>query len=52
MQADNAIVRSWGEPLTNPGLLNHVDLVERLGIADQAKGTDVAGAAKLTCARV
>ncbi|PHT41359.1 Serine--tRNA ligase [Capsicum baccatum] len=37
-EANNAIVRSWGERRTEKGLKNHVDLVEALGIADLTKG--------------
>ncbi|KAJ8572914.1 hypothetical protein K7X08_009425 [Anisodus acutangulus] len=42
-EANNAIVRSWGEKRTEKGLKNHVDLVEALGIADITKGANVAG---------
>ncbi|PHT41014.1 Serine--tRNA ligase, cytoplasmic [Capsicum baccatum] len=42
-EANNAIVRSWGERRTEKGLKNHVDLVEALGIADTTKGANVAG---------
>ncbi|XP_009784692.1 serine--tRNA ligase-like [Nicotiana tabacum] len=42
-EANNAIVRSWGEKRTEKGLKNHVDLVELLGIADIKKGANVAG---------
>ncbi|KAE8010190.1 hypothetical protein FH972_006580 [Carpinus fangiana] len=42
-EANNAVVRSWGEKRLEPKLKNHVELVELLGIADLKKGTDVAG---------
>ncbi|KAL2514757.1 Serine--tRNA ligase [Forsythia ovata] len=42
-EANNAIVRSWGEKRTETKLKNHVELVELLGIADTKKGTNVAG---------
>ncbi|XP_073020149.1 serine--tRNA ligase-like [Primulina eburnea] len=42
-EANNAVVRSWGEKWTAPKLKNHVDLVELLGIADIKKGANVAG---------
>ncbi|WMV28801.1 hypothetical protein MTR67_022186 [Solanum verrucosum] len=42
-EANNVIVRSWGEKRTEKGLKNHVDLVKDLGIADIAKGANVAG---------
>ncbi|KAK4430712.1 Serine--tRNA ligase [Sesamum alatum] len=42
-EANNAIIRSWGEKRTGPKLKNHVDLVELLGIADTKKGTNIAG---------
>jgi hypothetical protein len=38
------VVKTWGTPREEPELLNHVDLVARLGIADLEKGTAVAGA--------
>ncbi|PIA40197.1 hypothetical protein AQUCO_02500121v1 [Aquilegia coerulea] len=42
-EENNEVVRSWGENRMEPDLLNHVDLVERLGIADLIKGANVAG---------
>ncbi|XP_057960464.1 serine--tRNA ligase [Malania oleifera] len=42
-EANNAIIRSWGEKRTEPKLRNHVELVELLGIADIKKGANVAG---------
>ncbi|KAK9919796.1 hypothetical protein M0R45_028373 [Rubus argutus] len=42
-EANNAVVRSWGEKRMEPKLKNHVELVELLGIADLKKGADVAG---------
>ena len=46
-QDNNAVVKTWGEPRTEEKLLNHVDLVEKLGIVDLEKGVQVAG--KLRC---
>lgn len=37
------VVKTWGTPREEPELLNHVDLVAKLGIADLEKGTAVAG---------
>nr|XP_048324487.1 serine--tRNA ligase isoform X1 [Ziziphus jujuba var. spinosa] len=42
-EADNAVIRSWGEKRVEPKLKNHVELVELLGIADLKKGAEVAG---------
>ncbi|PPR84574.1 hypothetical protein GOBAR_AA36143 [Gossypium barbadense] len=42
-EANNAVIRTWGEKRSEPKLKNHVDLVELLGIADTKKGADVAG---------
>ncbi|KAA3482190.1 serine--tRNA ligase-like [Gossypium australe] len=42
-EANNAVMRTWGEKRSEPKLKNHVDLVELLGIADTKKGADVAG---------
>ncbi|MBA0642727.1 hypothetical protein Goklo_027070 [Gossypium klotzschianum] len=42
-EANNAVIRTWGEKRLEPKLKNHVDLVELLGIADTKKGADVAG---------
>ncbi|KAL9447366.1 hypothetical protein AB3S75_014935 [Citrus x aurantiifolia] len=42
-EANNAIVRTWGEKRTEPKLKNHVELVELLGIADLKRGADIAG---------
>nr|XP_043626311.1 serine--tRNA ligase [Erigeron canadensis] len=42
-EANNAIVRTWGEKRMEPKLLNHVELVEKLGIADLKAGANVAG---------
>ncbi|XP_023894749.1 serine--tRNA ligase [Quercus suber] len=42
-EANNKVVRSWGEKRLEPKLKNHVDLVELLGIADLKKGADIAG---------
>ncbi|KAL2330593.1 hypothetical protein Fmac_018174 [Flemingia macrophylla] len=37
-EANNVVVRSWGEKRVEPKLKNHVDLVELLEIADTNKG--------------
>ncbi|XP_058760567.1 serine--tRNA ligase-like [Vicia villosa] len=42
-EANNAVIRTWGEKRVEPKLKNHVDLVDLLGIADLKKGADVAG---------
>ncbi|OMO92142.1 hypothetical protein COLO4_17835 [Corchorus olitorius] len=42
-EANNAVVRTWGEKRLEPKLKNHVELVELLGIADTKRGSDVAG---------
>ncbi|XP_073525574.1 LOW QUALITY PROTEIN: uncharacterized protein [Phyllobates terribilis] len=42
-EANNAVIRTWGEQRAEPKLKNHVELVELLGIADTKKGTNVAG---------
>ncbi|MFQ6662803.1 hypothetical protein Gotur_030527 [Gossypium turneri] len=42
-EANNAVIRTWGEKRSEPKLKNHVDVVELLGIADTKKGADVAG---------
>ncbi|KAL0322077.1 UNVERIFIED_CONTAM: Serine--tRNA ligase [Sesamum calycinum] len=42
-EANNAIIRSWGDKWTAPKLKNHVELVELLGIADTKKGANIAG---------
>ncbi|MBA0793225.1 hypothetical protein Gohar_017643 [Gossypium harknessii] len=42
-EANNAVIRTWGEKRLEPKLKNHVELVELLGIADTKKGADVAG---------
>ncbi|KAF4357201.1 hypothetical protein CsatB_029587 [Cannabis sativa] len=43
-EANNAVIRTWGERRTEPKLKNHVELVELLGIADTKKGSEIAGA--------
>lgn len=43
MQADNALISSWGTPQDEAGLLNHVDLVQKLDIVDLQHGVEVAG---------
>uniref|UniRef100_A0A2C9V574 Serine-tRNA synthetase type1 N-terminal domain-containing protein n=1 Tax=Manihot esculenta TaxID=3983 RepID=A0A2C9V574_MANES len=42
-EANNAVIRFWGEKRSGPKLKNHVELVELLGIADTKKGANVAG---------
>uniref|UniRef100_A0A2P2JQ32 serine--tRNA ligase n=1 Tax=Rhizophora mucronata TaxID=61149 RepID=A0A2P2JQ32_RHIMU len=42
-EANNAVIRTWGEKRQEPKLRNHVELVELLGIADLEKGANVAG---------
>ncbi|KAL6873596.1 hypothetical protein ACP4OV_013678 [Aristida adscensionis] len=42
-EANNAIVRTWGERRMEENLKNHVDLCRMLGIADSEKGAHVAG---------
>ncbi|CAN0909868.1 Serine--tRNA ligase, cytoplasmic [Linum grandiflorum] len=42
-EANNEVVRVWGEKRTDKKLKSHVDLVELLGIADLKKGADIAG---------
>ncbi|XP_043725388.1 serine--tRNA ligase-like [Telopea speciosissima] len=42
-EANNQVIRTWGEKRVEPKLKNHVELVELLGIADLKKGADVAG---------
>lgn len=42
-QDNNVVVKTWGTPREEPELLNHVDLVAKLGIADLDKGAAVAG---------
>ncbi|XP_077212714.1 serine--tRNA ligase-like isoform X2 [Tasmannia lanceolata] len=42
-EANNQVIRFWGEKRMEPKLRNHVELVQRLGIADLVKGANVAG---------
>ncbi|XP_048230928.1 serine--tRNA ligase isoform X2 [Ricinus communis] len=42
-EANNFVIRVWGEKRWEPKLKNHVELVEFLGIADTKKGANVAG---------
>ncbi|PWA71271.1 Seryl-tRNA synthetase [Artemisia annua] len=42
-EANNVVIRTWGEKRTEPNLKNHVKLMEDLGIADTIKGSNVAG---------
>jgi seryl-tRNA synthetase len=39
LQANNEVVRTWGERREELNLKNHVELVQLLGIADLDKGT-------------
>ncbi|KAL9668611.1 hypothetical protein QQ045_006148 [Rhodiola kirilowii] len=43
-EANNTVVRTWGEKREEEGLKNHVEHVDLLGIADLIKGANVAGA--------
>ncbi|KAG6511542.1 hypothetical protein ZIOFF_029610 [Zingiber officinale] len=42
-EANNAVIRTWGDRRMETNLRNHVELVKRLDIADLEKGADVAG---------
>ncbi|XP_050240900.1 serine--tRNA ligase-like [Quercus robur] len=42
-EANNAVIRCWGEKRMEPNLRNHVELMELTGIADTRKGGNVAG---------
>ncbi|KAJ4834391.1 hypothetical protein Tsubulata_007333 [Turnera subulata] len=42
-EANNVVIRQWGEKREEPGLRNHVDLVHLLGIVDTKRGAKVAG---------
>ncbi|PKI74074.1 hypothetical protein CRG98_005552, partial [Punica granatum] len=42
-EANNAVIRTWGEKRVEAKLKSHVELVELLDIADLKKGSDVAG---------
>ncbi|CAL9082570.1 serine--tRNA ligase-like [Musa acuminata AAA Group] len=42
-EAENAVIRTWGEKRTEGKLKIHVDLVKLLDIVDLDKGADVAG---------
>ncbi|KAK7860501.1 serine--tRNA ligase [Quercus suber] len=42
-EANNAVIRCWGEKRMEPNLRNHVELMELTGIADTRKGRNVAG---------
>jgi len=33
-QVNNVVVRTWGTPRDKPGLVNHVDLVNKLGFVE------------------
>lgn len=38
-QENNEVVRTWGTPREEEGLLSHVDLVNNLGIVELEAGT-------------
>jgi seryl-tRNA synthetase len=38
VQDNNVVVRTWGTPREDAGLLSHVDLVQHLGIVDLDAG--------------
>jgi seryl-tRNA synthetase len=40
-QVNNVVVRTWGTPRDEPGLVNHVDLVNKLGIVELEAGNMV-----------
>lgn len=40
-QDNNLVVRTWGTPRDQSGLVNHVDLVNKLGIVDLEAGNKV-----------
>ncbi|KAK9691877.1 hypothetical protein RND81_09G226100 [Saponaria officinalis] len=42
-EANNQVIRTWGERRMEPNLISHVDLVELLGIVDTKRGSNVAG---------
>ncbi|GJV93789.1 serine--tRNA ligase [Tanacetum coccineum] len=42
-EANNLVIKTWGEKRTEPELKNHVELMQLLGIADMKKGASVAG---------
>lgn len=42
-EQNNGLVRTWGEPMKQTGLLNHVDIMRRLGCMNTEAGTLVAG---------
>jgi seryl-tRNA synthetase len=43
-EANNAVVREWGEQRREPGLLSHYDLVQMLDIVNLESGTAVRAA--------
>ena len=43
VQANNAVVKTFGEPRQEQKLYNHVDLVQLLDFVDLEKGTETAG---------
>ncbi|KAH9614786.1 hypothetical protein KSS87_022896 [Heliosperma pusillum] len=42
-EANNQVIRTWGEQRIEANLISHVDLVELLGIVDTKRGSNVAG---------
>jgi len=45
-QANNAVVREWGEKREGEGLRSHYDLVQMLDIVNMEAGTAVSGCAR------
>ncbi|GBC69118.1 Serine--tRNA ligase [archaeon HR01] len=44
-EEDNVVVRSWGNPRTDEeGIMDHVDILQRLGLADLEAAAKIAGA--------
>ncbi|MGB9702137.1 MAG: serine--tRNA ligase [Candidatus Kapaibacteriota bacterium] len=42
-EEDNKIVRSWGEPMSQPTKMNHIEISKKLGIIDFERGAKVSG---------
>lgn len=51
MQAENEVVKTWGQPREEEKLHNHVAMVQMLDIADLESGTAVAGASPAVVSR-
>lgn len=49
LQAENVVVRTWGDRREEADLHNHVDLVEMLDIVDLDKGTAIRGTESRLC---